>query len=114
MEIKIIKEKISLAELQKAALENYGDMVKAVVDIKKGIFALGGDLHADAEAVLLQAGSDQQDLWGINIYPENSRNEMIVFSSLINISPKRNNRSMIIEIPEIKEKITAIVNNFIL
>jgi hypothetical protein len=113
MEIRIINEKITLSEIEKAAQENYGDMVKAVVDIKKGIFALGGDLHADAQAVLLQAGSDQFDLWGINFYPQNSKEEMIVFSSLINISPKRNNRSMIIEISEVKEKIREIINNLV-
>ena len=113
MEIKIIKEKISLAEVQKVALENYGDMVKAVVDIKKGIFALGGDLHADAEAVLLQAGSEQPDLWGINIYPSEPQEERIIFSSLINISPKRQNRSMIIEIPEVKRKIKEIIDSLI-
>ncbi|MFA6215171.1 MAG: DUF5674 family protein [Patescibacteria group bacterium] len=114
MEIKIIKEKISLSEVKQAAEESYGDMVKAVVDIKKEIFALGGDLHADAEEILLQAGSDQHDLWGINLYPENSRQDLIIFSSLINISPKRENRSMMIEIPEVKEKIRKIIDNLVI
>lgn len=113
MAIKIIDEKIPLSAVKKAAEENYGDMVKAVVDVKKGIFALGGDLHADAEAVLLQAGSDPRDLWGINIYPQNSRQDLIVFSSLINISPKRENRSMIIEIPAVKEEVRKIINDLI-
>ena len=110
MDIRIIKDKISLAEIKNAAEENYGDMVKAVVDIKKGIFALGGDLHSDAESVLLQNGSEQLDLWGINFYPENLRDEMIVFSSLINISPRRGNKSIMVEIPEIRDKIKEIIN----
>ena len=114
MEIKVIKDKISLAEIKKAALDSYGDMVKAVVDIQKGIFALGGDLHADAEEVLLQAGSDQRDLWGINLYPENSRQDLVVFSSLINISPNRQNRSMSIESQEIRDKVLEIMNNLII
>lgn len=112
-EIKIIKTKISLPELRELAEKSYGDMVKAVVDIKKRIIAVGGEFHADAEAFLLENGSKQDDLWGINIYPGYLKEEMIEFSSLINIRPKIGNRSMAIEIKEVKEKIIATVSNLV-
>ena len=113
MEIKIIREAISLGQVKPMAAANYGDMIKAVVDVGRKIMALGGELHADAEEVLLNDGSSPDNLWGINIYPDNPGDEMIVYSSLINISPKRGNRSIMIEIPEVKEKIREIVKNLI-
>ena len=42
-------------------------------------------MHADAEKELTSSGSEQNNLWGINLYPENSKEEMMVFESLINI-----------------------------
>ena len=113
MEIKIIKNKISLAEVKELALNNYGDMIKAVVDIEQKITALGGEFHADAEKLLLENGSRQADLWGINLYPEKNSAEFIEYNSLINIRPKAGNRKIDIEIPEIKEKIKTIINEII-
>jgi len=113
MEIKIIKNKISLAEVKELALNNYGDMVKAVVDIEQKITAIGGEFHADAEKLLLENGSRQEDLWGINIYPDKKSAEFIEYNSLINIRPKAGNRKIDIEIPEIREKIKNIINEII-
>lgn len=113
MEIRIIKEKIGRRELEKIAKENYGDMTKAVVDIKKEIIAIGGELHADANEILIKNGSNQKNVWGINIYPDEPESEQIVFDSLINIRPLANNRSLGVESKEIREKIIKIVNNLI-
>jgi len=114
MTIKIIKEKISLDELKKIAEENYGDMVKAVVDIEKEIIAMGGEFHSDANVILVeQNGSNQEDIWGINIYPEKEKNEWLEFNSLINIKPLKNNRDVEIESEEIKDKIKNIINKLI-
>lgn len=113
MTIKIIKEKISKDELEKITSECFGDMVKAVVDIKKGILALGGELHADGEELLLKEGSKQMDLWGINIYPAKVKNKWLEFSALINIRPSIDNNSMEIQDPKIKETIKNIVDNLI-
>lgn len=113
MEIKIIKNKISSEEAKRIADKQYGDMFKAVIDIEKEIMAAGGELHSDASEVLLKNGSDPKNLWGINIYPDNSRKTLIEFNSLINIRPLQNNRSMDIESEEIKEKIRKIVNKLI-
>lgn len=113
MEIKIVKEKILLSEVQRIAAESFIDMAKAVVDIEQKILAVGGEWHADAEAMLLKEGSVQANLWGINIYPAKSISDRIEFSSLINVRPSANNRSMEILDKEIREKIAQIVNNLI-
>ena len=113
MGIKIVKDKISRAEVKKMAQGGFGEMVKAVVDVQKGILALGGELHADGESMLLQQGSEQKDLWGINIYPEKTKDEMIEFSSLINVRPQANNRSIFIENEKIKVKILDIINKIV-
>lgn len=113
MQIKIIKDKISLTEIKKMAEESYGDMVKAVVDLDRKIVAIGGEWHADAEALLLDDGSKQEYLWGINIYPDKQGDEMIEYNSLINIRPKVGNRQTDIELPDIRAKIKIIINNLI-
>jgi len=114
MEIKIIKEKITKKELEEIAKEFFSEMVKAVVDIEKEIIATGGELHADANALLISEGSKQNNLWGINIYFNKPREEWLEFSALINIRPSNNNRSMEIQSNEIKEKIKKIVDRLIL
>jgi hypothetical protein len=113
MEIKIIKEKISKEELRKTAQDSFEGMVKAVVDIEKEIIALGGELHADANELLIKQGSSQKDLWGINIYPDESKEDYIEFNSLINIRPSLGNRSIEIQDLDIKEKIREIINKLI-
>lgn len=113
MEIKIIKEKIFLSELDKMAQEFFIDMVKAVVDVERKIMSVGGEWHADAEAILLKEGSVQSNLWGINIYPAKTIADRIEFSSLINVRPSANNRSMEILDEKIRQRIAEIVNGLI-
>lgn len=86
-------------------------MVKGVVDLTKGIIALGGELHADAETLLLEAGSEQRDLWGFNIYIDKPIEERVVCSSLINIRPSQGNRAMEVQDFDLRQKITDVVNN---
>ena len=62
MSIKIFKNKVSKIELEELAQSSYGDMIKGVVDIELNIMALGGELHADCEEILLEQGSRQADL----------------------------------------------------
>jgi len=111
MEIKIFTDKIELAEIKRLAEDSYGDMVKAVVDIENEIVAVGGEWHADAEKVLLDNGSNQKDLWGINLYSEKVGDDFIEYNSLINIRPKSGNRTGDIELTEVKDKIKKIINN---
>ncbi len=110
MRIIIFTKKIDHDELRELAKESFGDMAKAVVDVERRVMAVGGELHADAEALLLANGSQQRNLWGINIYPEKPKAERIEFSSLINIKPAFGNRSIIINNEEIKFKILEIVS----
>lgn len=90
-----------------------GDLVKAVVDLKRTVMAIGGELHADEEAVLLEDGSKQSDLWGINLYPEKTGEDFIEFDSMINIRPKQNNRSRSVEDAARRTEIVAVVKKLI-
>lgn len=110
--IKIIKEKISDDELRSFLGKPFDDMVKFVVDIEKEIVALGGEMHADAEKVLLDNKSEQKNLWGGNIYPRESGME-IAYESFINIRPSQNNRSMEIQDNKLKIKIKDIVERLV-
>ena len=114
MEIKIIKDSISKKELTDIAEAQFGSFMKAVVDVNQEIMALGGEMHADGEAVLMEKeGSKREDVWGINLYPEKEGEELIEFDSMINIKPFCNNRSRNIEDLKTREKIRAIVNKLI-
>lgn len=111
--MKFIDSKISKKELADIGKERFGDMVKAVVDIELEIMVIGGELHADEEAMLLERDSKQENLWGINIYIDKPENERIEFDSMINIRPRQNNRSRDVLDPAIREEITIIVNKLV-
>ena len=108
--ILIITEPISAQKLADIAAEEFGDMVKGVVDTNLRVLALGGGLHSDEEAVLLERGSKQADLWGINIYPEKPRSEWVEFDSMINIRPRAGNRSRGVEDAATRQVILEIVD----
>ena len=112
-EIILVDKPISNGRIKEIAAQRFGDMVKAVVDLQKEIMAVGGELHADEEAFLLDQGSKQSDLWGINIYTDVVMPDGLEFDSMINIRPSQNNRSRGVEDPEIREKIISIVNNLV-
>jgi len=95
--MRIIRERLTRTELVTMAQARFGDMVKAVVDISRGVMAVGGELHADEEALLLEDGSRQADLWGINLYPSESGARWIEFDSMINVRPSQKNRSRDVE-----------------
>jgi len=113
METRVVRDAVSQVELTEIAKQQFGDMVKAVVDVEQGIMAIGGELHSDEEAVLLDQGSAQRHLWGINIYPDKPLDEWIEFDSMINVRPSAGNRSRNVESSEIREAITKIVNRLV-
>ena len=114
VEIKIVRDSVTRAELRRIASEQFGDFVKAVVDIEQGIMAIGGELHADIEVLLMQeAGSKREFTWGINLYPEKSGDDFIEFDSMINIKPAQGNRSRGIADIHVQEKIRIIVKKFV-
>jgi hypothetical protein len=91
-------------------LQTLGTYIKLVVDIKLGILAGGGVLHADCESVLLENGSQQEDLWGADWNPSS---QQVTFESLINIRPRQNNLSLEVLDPEIRQRISEITINFL-
>lgn len=95
------------------APEFYGDMVKAVVDVDRKLLAVSAELHADLEKILMEHGSEQAALWGINLYPNEAGEDFIEYDSLINISPRRNNFSRDVEDETIRNIIQEVVNEFI-
>ncbi len=113
MPLKLVKDSISKTELGELAKERFGDLVKAVVDVERGIMVVGGDMHADEEAMLLENGSKQENLWGINIYPFSNAEKGIEFDSVINLRPSSNNRSRGVDDPQMRERITEIVNKLV-
>nr|MBI3613788.1 hypothetical protein [Nitrospirota bacterium] len=106
----MVQDPVSRDQLAAMAKRQFGDFVKAVVDVERGIMAIGGELHADEEAVLLDQGSEQRHLWGINLYPDKPRDTWIEFDSMINVRPSQGNRSRDVESPELRDVIAKIVN----
>ncbi len=92
----------------------FGDLVKAVVDIRLATMVVDAELHADQEALLLERGSNQADLWGINLYPELSTDEFVEFDSMINLRPSQANRSRGVEDASIRGRILEIVDRLVL
>ena len=111
--MKILDRTVSRAELATIAEDLFGDMVKAVADVAEDKLAIDAELHSDLEQLLLQDGSQQQNLWGFNLYPDAPDEDFIEFDSLINIRPRQNNRSRDVENPEIRAKIRDIVDKYI-
>ncbi|MFH1758991.1 MAG: DUF5674 family protein [Patescibacteria group bacterium] len=114
VDIKIIKKSISIQKIIEMASKQFGDVIKAVVDVQQEIMAIGGELHADEEILLVeQEKSKREHVWGINIYPSKKGDERIEFDSMINIKPQYDNRSRGVENTEIQKKIKAIVDKLV-
>ena len=107
--MKIVAVPISQSDLRVMAENRFGNLVKAVVDVERKIMAVDGELYADEEAALLENGSRQEDLWGINIYPELQGADRIEFDSVINIRPSQGNRSRGVDNQAIRVSIIDIV-----
>ena len=107
-DIKLIDAKINREELKRLIDEGFKDMVKYTVDVKQRRIAIGGELHADGEQLLLENGSEQKDIWGANYYPGKGEFGCIEYTSLINIRPSQGNNSMEITREDLREKIQEI------
>jgi hypothetical protein len=103
--IVVVSTRLARAELARLVALFFEDMVKYVVDVERGVAAVGGEMHADAEALLLEQGSRHADVWGANYYPGRGRAQCIEFTSLINIRPAQGNRSMVIEDATLRERV---------
>jgi len=109
----MITSEISIEELKEISARKFGNLIKAVVDVEKKIMAVDADLHADEEALLLESGSEQKNLWGVNIYPELTGEDFLEFDSMINLRPSQGNRSRGVENAELRKKILEVVNKLV-
>lgn len=112
--IQVVRVPVALSQIRTMAESQFGDLVKGVVDVEVAIMAIGGELHADEEALLLELGSRQANLWGINLYPvQYGEAEWIEFDSMINLRPSQSNRSRSVENPDIQRRIIEIVDHLV-
>lgn len=107
-------DRIGIDELEEMAENMYGELVKAVVDVEKRTMVVDAGLHVDEEQLLLESGSRQSDLWGINLYPDSFGDEDFVeFDSMINIRPAQGNRSRSVEDESTRNLIIKIVEEIV-
>jgi hypothetical protein len=113
MTIRIVTQPIARADLVAIAERQFGDMVKGVVDVDRGVMAIGGELHSDEEAALLEDGSGQTALWGINLYPLESGEGFVEYDSLINVRPAQGNRSRGVDDESLRVRLHGIVRRLV-
>lgn len=111
--MRILKEEIKQGDLARSEVVFDGPMVKGVVDIDRDLLAIDADLHADLEKMLLEGGSQQDALWGINLWYEESVEDLIEFDSMINVRPRHGNRSRDVEDEAVRQRIIAVVKKWI-
>jgi len=112
--MKYIDKHIKISDLTKMAEENFGNLVKAVVDIDKRIMIVNAQLHSDEESELIKKGSQQQNLWGINLYPKlYGTDDFVEFDSMINLRPSLDNNTRGVEDKSIQDQIIKIVNDLV-
>jgi hypothetical protein len=104
---------ISLADLREMSAARFGDLVKAVVDLERRLMVVDAEMHSDEEAELLSDGSRQQDLWGINLYPDLPEADWLEFDSMINLRPSSGNRSRSVDDLATRERISEIVRSLV-
>jgi Protein of unknown function (DUF5674) len=109
----IIRTPIPFADVISAAQRRFGDMVKAAVDVGRGVMALGGELHSDEEALLLEDGARQADVWDVNMFLGETGDAWIEFDSMINVRPSANNRTRGVDDPAVQSRIRAVVDALI-
>ena len=112
-DILVLETPIAASDLKRLVETGFVDMVKFVADIERGVIAIGGQLHADAEEVLLETGSRQADLWGANYYPERAADERVEYTSLINIRPASGNPGMEIQDEAVRERVRDLARRLI-
>jgi hypothetical protein len=105
---------ISLADLREMSAARFGDLVKAVVDLERGLMVVDAEMHSDQEAELLSDGSRQRDLWGINLYPDLPEEEWLEFDSMINLRPSSGNRTRAVGDPATRDRIAELVRRLVL
>ncbi len=104
---------IAIEELRRLVPGRFRDMIKGVVDLQRRLLVIDADMHADQEAALLADGSDQRDLWGINLYPQLDGPDWLEFDSMINLRPSFGNRSRGVDDAATREAIAALIASLV-
>lgn len=107
--LQIVRQPVTRSMLAGEAANGFGEMIKAVVDVERGVMAIGAELHADEEAALLDDGSMQADLWGINLYPGEPGESWLEFDSMINVRPAQGNRTRGVDKDETRGAVRRVV-----
>lgn len=107
--IHILRDRATKQQLEEM-LETLEVYIKLAVDIEREIAAGGGALHADCEAMLLEDGSRQEDIWGADWIPSSRE---VRYEVLINIRPSQANPSMTILDPSIRAQVREIVERLL-
>lgn len=111
--MKLVESSIAMSELKNMSNRMFGGLIKAVIDIEREIMVVDAAMHADEEQYLLEHGSKQDNLWGINLYPDLNGEDFIEFDSMINLRPRLQNMSREVENKETRKKIISIVHKLI-
>jgi hypothetical protein len=112
--IEVVTDVVTVSTLKAFAERGFGEMVKGVVDLELNLMAIGGELHADEESLLLDRGSRQSDLWGINLYPDQFPDpDWLEFDSMINIRPSQGNRSRSVDDADTRDRIASLVSRLV-
>jgi hypothetical protein len=110
--VEIVSTPTTIAHLKWTAERTFGDLglVKAVVDLERRVMAIGGGLQVDEQAALLNDGSRQRDVWGVNLYPDQHGSpDWLEFDSTINLRPPIN-RSRSIQDPATQARVLEVVD----
>lgn len=114
METQIVNDKITLDELRALAHQQYGDIIKAVVDVEQGIMGVGGELHVDIQSLLMEnEGARGDTTWGINLYLDKEGDDFVEFDSMVNLKPALGNRTRGVEDAATQAKIREIVDRLV-
>ena len=113
--MKILQTPISRQNLIKESTNFIDDnAIKGAVDIERELLAVDSPMHYDCEQLLLENGSKQEDIWGINLYLDSDDiDDLVEFDSMINIRPAQGNRSRSVEDPTVQAKIKAVVSKWL-
>lgn len=108
----ILKKPLNQKQIKELTSTFIEDMIKVAIDIENEILAAGCSLHADAEQLLLKNGSQQKNVWGANFFPFKKKGERLEYSALMNIRPRLNNTSQLIQDKSIREKVKNIMEHY--
>jgi len=111
--MKLIEQAITIEVLKQMAEQSFGDFVKAVVDIEQRIMVVDAMMHADEEKYLLEKGSAQENLWGVNLYPDFEEDRWIEFDSMINLRPSFGNNTRSIDDKKIQDRVIEVIKQLV-